>query len=429
MKNTISIDTCNRTILCCWFMITFLSKLAMIFMTPLLGKNILLGITGGIAAYKSAVLLRLLIKSGATVQVVMTPAAEAFVTPLTFQALSGLAVKTELLDTEAEAAMGHIELAKWADLIIIAPASADFLAKLAAGTANDLLSTLCLASAAPIAVAPAMNQQMWAAQSTQSNLKLLAQRNIHILGPASGDQACGDIGLGRMLEADELSLEVEQILSVTRHLAGKKVLITAGPTYEAIDPVRYIGNRSSGKMGYALAQAFLEAGAEVILISGPTALNPEHLQPIMVESAIEMQQQVMSNLKGQDIFIGCAAVADYRVIEPAQQKIKKSSQQLVLTLEKNPDIIIEVASSEIRPKLVIGFAAETENVIKNAQTKLSKKGLDMVCANDVSGEQTGFGSDLNQLIVVTKNHHETLELTSKSQQAVTLVEKIAHLLG
>jgi len=314
-------------------------------MTPLLGKKILLGITGGIAAYKSAYLLRLLIKSGATVQVVMTAGAEAFVTPLTFQALSGLPVKTELLDTEAEAAMGHIELAKWADMVVIAPASADFLARLSGGIANDLLSTLCLATAAPIAVAPAMNQQMWSAESTQANIQLLIQRKVHILGPATGDQACGDIGPGRMLEAEQLSQAVEELLQVSRALMGKKVLITAGPTYEAIDPVRYIGNRSSGKMGYALAQAFIEVGAKVTLVSGPTSIIMEHLQPIMVESAREMQSAVTAHLKGQDIFVGCAAVADYYVTNPASEKLKKSTQQLVLTLEKNPDIIIEVASS------------------------------------------------------------------------------------
>jgi phosphopantothenoylcysteine decarboxylase/phosphopantothenate--cysteine ligase len=398
-------------------------------MTPLLGKKILLGITGGIAAYKSAYLLRLLIKSGATVQVVMTAAAEAFVTPLTYQALSGLPVKTELLDSEAEAAMGHIELAKWADLIVIAPASADFLARLAGGIANDLLSTLCLATAAPIAVAPAMNQQMWAAESTQANLEALIQRKVHILGPAIGDQACGDVGLGRMLEAEQLNLAIEELLQVSRLLAGKKVLITAGPTFEAIDPVRYIGNRSSGKMGYALAQAFVEAGAEVTLVSGPTALSMEHLQPIMVESANQMQSAVNNHLKGQDIFVGCAAVADYHVLNPASEKLKKSDQQLVLTLEKNPDIIIEVASSEIRPKLVIGFAAETENVIQNATSKLHKKGLDMICANDVSGQNTGFGSEFNQLILITSDSQETLKLTPKPRQAAKIVEKITDMLA
>jgi len=398
-------------------------------MTPLLGKKILLGITGGIAAYKSAILLRLLIKSGAMVQVVMTAGAEAFVTPLTFQALSGMPVKTELLDTEAEAAMGHIELAKWADMVVVAPASADFIARLAGGIANDLLSTLCLATAAPIAIAPAMNHQMWAADSTQTNIKLLNDRKIHILGPAIGDQACGDVGPGRMLEAEQLSSAIDKLFQVSRILAGKKVLLTAGPTYEAIDPVRFIGNRSSGKMGYALAQAFIEAGAEVTLVSGPTSISMEHLQPIMVESAKEMQAAVHSHLKGQDIFVGCAAVADYSVLNPASEKLKKSSQQLVLTLEKNPDIIIEVASSEIRPKLVIGFAAETENLVENATSKLHNKGLDMVCANDVSGEKTGFGSDLNRLILVTDNTQLILELAPKQQQAVKIVEKISDLLA
>jgi len=412
-----------------WFMIAFLGQQAIKFMTPLLGKNLILGISGGIAAYKSAYLLRLLIKSGAQVQVVMTTAAEAFVTPLTFQALSGLPVKTDLLDSEAEAAMGHIELAKWADLVVVAPASADFLAKLANGIANDLLSTLCLATSAPIAVAPAMNQQMWAAKSTQSNLQLLAKRNINIFGPASGEQACGDFGVGRMLEAEELSLAIEKVIGVSRVLAGKKVLITAGPTYEAIDPVRFIGNRSSGKMGYALAQSFLEAGAEVTLISGPTAIQNNHLQPLMVESAEQMLQQVMSHLESQDVFVGCAAVADYKVVNPADQKLKKTTQQLVLTLEKNPDIIKQVASSEIRPKLVIGFAAETQNVAENARNKLQHKQLDMVCANDVAAENTGFGSDLNRLLLITKDDQETLELASKVHQAAKIVAKITRLLS
>ncbi len=407
----------------------FKTTIQLYFMTPLLGKRIILGITGGIAAYKSAELLRLLIKAGAQVQVVMTPGAQDFITPLTFQALSGKAVRTELLDTEAEAAMGHIELAKWADLIVIAPASADFLARLAGGIANDLLSTLCLATATPIAVAPAMNQQMWAAVSTQSNIEVLKKRDMQVWGPASGEQACGDIGLGRMVEPEDLSLSIEAFLGVSRQLEGKRVLITAGPTYEAIDPVRFIGNRSSGKMGYALAQAFLEAGAEVTLVSGPTALKMEHLEPIMVESAREMQQQVMEQLDSQHIFVGCAAVSDYAVAEPASQKIKKSSDQLVLTLVKNPDIITEVASSEIRPKLVVGFAAETENVAENASLKLASKGLDMICANDVSAEDTGFGSDLNRLILVTASEQQLLELASKTKQAEQIVEKITQLLS
>ncbi len=398
--------------------------------TALYGKRIVLGITGGIAAYKSATLLRLLKKAGAAVQVVMTQGAQAFVTPLTFQALSGMPVRTDVLDTTAEAAMGHIELARWADLILIAPCSADFMAKLANGLADDLLSTLSLATTAPLAIAPAMNQQMYKINATQANLKRLEQQNRLIWGPDSGEQACGDLGPGRMEEPETLFARVAQLFDINKTLKGVRVLLTAGPTQEAIDPVRFIGNRSSGKMAYALAEALLEAGAEVSLISGPVNLKVPVKDCVQVQSAAQMYQQTMTRLAEQDIFIGCAAVADYRVKEIAPQKIKKTNQELVLTLVKNPDIITEVTTSENRPTLVVGFAAETEDLQKNASEKLQQKNLDMICANDVSSSATGFGSEQNQILLLTRHsskeiQRELLELSSKKAQAKQIVKHIA----
>jgi len=356
-------------------------------MHNLSNKRIILGISGGIAAYKSAELCRLLVKSGAEVRVVMSPGAQSFITPLTMQALSGNRVSTELLDPEAEAAMGHIELARWADLILVAPASASFMARLANGAANDLLTTLCLARRGPLAIAPAMNQAMWANASTQENIKLLLQRNIHLWGPDSGEQACGDTGPGRMLEVQQLVEQASSLFS-PGCLAGLSVTITAGPTREAIDPVRYISNHSSGKMGYALAQAAMEAGAKVTLISGPVAMPaPQRVRLIRVESALDMLAACEQHLS--DIFIAVAAVADYRPAHPAAAKIKKQSATLTLELVRNPDILTTIAQRKPRPYCV-GFAAETENLIVNATAKLEAKQLDMILANDATST---FGSD------------------------------------
>jgi len=348
-------------------------------MLSLANKQVILGITGGIAAYKAAELCRLLIRAGAEVRVVMTPSAAEFITPLTFQALSGNRVHTELLDEDAEAAMGHIELARWADLILIAPASANFIARLSQGRADDLLSTLCLATTATIAVAPAMNQAMWNNSQTQENLASLQEKGITVLGPASGEQACGDVGLGRMLEAVDIA-EAAAKLFTTGILAGVDVTITAGPTREAIDPVRYISNHSSGKMGYALATAAMEAGAKVVLISGPVALEPPpRVKVVAVESARQMLDacQVVPG----DIFISVAAVADYRPAQKAEEKIKKSGKTMELSLVKNPDILAQISLSERRP-FCVGFAAETENLEAYAKKKLADKKLDLIFANN-----------------------------------------------
>lgn len=350
-------------------------------MLSLINKQVLLGITGGIAAYKSAELCRLLIKAGAEVRVVMTEAACEFITPLTMQALSGNRVHTELLDEAAEAAMGHIELARWADLIIIAPASANFMARLAHGEANDLLTTLCLATSAPIALAPAMNQAMWSNQNTQDNLQALKTNKakiLHVFGPADGEQACGDTGPGRMLEPSQL-IELAADLFNSGALAGLKVCITAGPTREALDPVRYISNHSSGKMGYAIASAAVEAGAKVNLISGPVNLEPlAHVDLVNVESAEDMLEAATNS--PCDIFIGVAAVADYRPQESALNKIKKTKDSLQLELVKNPDILATIASQKNKP-FCVGFAAETENLANNALAKLKNKNLDLIVAN------------------------------------------------
>ncbi len=398
--------------------------------SALYGKQIILAITAGIAAYKSADLLRRLKKAGAFVQVVMTKNAQAFLTPLTFQALSGRAVRTDLLDTEAEAAMGHIELAKWADLVLIAPCSADFMAKLAHGLADDLLSTLCLATEAPVALAPAMNQQMYRSDSTQQNLSSLHQQQRLIWGPASGEQACGDEGPGRMEEPAALFERVLHHFMHSNELQGVKVMLTAGPTREPVDPVRYLGNRSSGKMGYALAEALQEAGADVCLITGPVNLASPVANTKQVQTAEEMYQQTLAELAEQEIFIGCAAVADYKVKTIAPQKIKKKAQQLALTLIKTPDILFEVATSENRPTLVVGFAAETENLCENATDKLQRKKLDMICANDVSSVSTGFASDQNRILLLTRSHNDGLEslqlpLASKKELAKQIVKMIA----
>ncbi|MGC7560756.1 bifunctional phosphopantothenoylcysteine decarboxylase/phosphopantothenate--cysteine ligase CoaBC [Pasteurella sp. PK-2025] len=393
-------------------------------MQTLQKKRIIVGITGGIAAYKSIELIRLLRKSHAEVRVVLTPAAAEFVTPLTLQAISGNAVSSSLLDPQAELAMGHISLAKWADAVVIAPASADFLARLTVGMANDLLSTLCLATSAPLLLAPAMNQQMFAQAITQQNLTALSARGYHVVGPNAGEQACGDVGVGRMSEPSEIYTALCDIFQSTQDLVGLKVAITAGPTQEAIDPVRYLSNHSSGKMGFAIAEAFAERGASVTLISGPVNLaTPKNVQRINVLSAQDMHQQALKSAVENQIFIGCAAVADYRVAEVATQKIKKSGDEISLRLVKNPDIIAEVGHLLHQRPFTVGFAAETQDVEQYALDKLQRKKLDMICANDVSGGQ-GFGQDQNSLHLFWQGGEMKLALENKKTLAKQLVNQI-----
>lgn len=390
----------------------------------MLKKKILLGVTGGIAAYKSAELIRLIIKSGAEVRVVMTTAATEFVQPLTYQALSGHRVYTDIFDAEADSAMDHIELARWADLMIVAPASADFIAKMRNGYADNLLLTLCLASKQPVAIAPAMNQQMYANRATQDNIKLLASRAVLIWGPDDGEQACGDTGPGRMLEPTELFERVAEYLSPGK-LDGKNVLITAGPTREPIDPVRYISNRSTGRMGYALAQAAHQAGAGVTLVSGPVNLDaPAGVERISVSSAIEMRDAVIERVAKVDIFIACAAVSDYRVEQVAAEKIKKTTQKIKLELIPNPDIVSEVTRLKNKP-FTLGFAAETEKLEQHAVEKLQRKNLDMIAANRVAAEQTGFESDTNELTVIWPDGQRLLTLNDKNEIAKQLIDLVA----
>ncbi len=393
-------------------------------MRQLNNKRILLGVSGGIAAYKSAEIIRRLKEHGAEVRVVMTAAAQEFITPLTLQALSGNPVHTSMLDPEAEAAMGHIELARWADLLLIAPATANLLSRLAAGSGDDLLTTLCLACAAPIVVAPAMNQIMWSDAGTQANQATLQQRQVTVLGPAEGSQACGDIGPGRMLEPDLIASAVADQFN-THSLNGQRIVITSGPTREAIDPVRFISNHSSGKMGFALAQAAVEAGATVQLIAGPVALaTPDRCQRSDISSAAEMHQAAMDSLAHCDIFIATAAVADYRPVEVASQKIKKSSDSMSIELTRNPDIIASVANHPQRP-FCVGFAAETHGLELHAQTKLANKNLDMIIANDVSDSRIGFNSDNNAVSVFWPGGSEVLPTASKQQLAKSLIEIVA----
>jgi phosphopantothenoylcysteine decarboxylase / phosphopantothenate---cysteine ligase len=388
-------------------------------------KRILLGVTGGIAAYKSPDLVRRLRERGAEVQVVMTRSAGEFITPTTFQAVSGRPVRMDLWDPAAEAAMGHIELARWADLVIIAPATADFLARLAAGHADDLLTTLCLATEAPVAVAPSMNRVMWGNPATQANVLTLTQRRVSILGPGAGDQACGEIGEGRMLEPLELVARIDALLVRSGPLSGKRVLITAGPTRERIDPVRFISNRSSGKMGFAVAQAARDAGAEVVLVSGPVSLpTPPGIRRVDCESAVDMLAAVTREVGKADIFISTAAVADYKPAKPADQKIKKASDRMDLEMERTTDILATVAASPERPALVVGFAAETESVEQNARTKLLKKNLDMIAANEV-GDDKAFECEDNHLIVLSRTGRHDLGKAAKSALAQRLIQLIA----
>lgn len=381
----------------------------------LVNKRIVLAVSGSIAAYKAAELVRRLKENGADVRVILSQGGAEFVTPLTFQALSGNPVHTDLLDTEAEAAMGHIELARWADAVVVAPASANALARLAQGRADDLLSAVCLATQSPVAVAPAMNQQMWANAATEQNLSTLRDRGVHQFGPAEGDQACGETGPGRLLEADELTEKIAGLFE-TGSLAGLTVIVTAGPTREAIDPVRYLGNRSSGKMGYAIAQAAAEAGAKTLLISGPTSLvTPSRVQRIDVNSGQEMHDVVMEHVSHCNIFISAAAVADYRVAEPATHKIKKHQERLTLELVRNPDILAEVAAIEGGP-FTVGFAAETENLEARAREKLQHKGLDMIAANLVA-EGKAFDQEENELLVLTRSQQVQLPKSHKEKLA------------
>jgi phosphopantothenoylcysteine decarboxylase / phosphopantothenate---cysteine ligase len=388
------------------------------------GKRILLGVTGGIAAYKSPDLVRRLRERGAQVQVVMTEGAREFVTATTFQAVSGRTVRSDLWDAAAEAAMGHIELARWADAVLIAPASADFIAKLASGQAGDLLTTLCLATQAKVAVAPAMNHVMWANAATRANVATLAARGIAIFGPGEGDQACGESGPGRMLEPPDLADRAAALLPGSGVLAGRRVLITAGPTREPIDPVRFVSNRSSGKMGFAVAQAAREAGATVVLVSGPVSVpTPAGVARIDVESAADMLAVVLRELPGTDVFISTAAVADYRPARCAPQKIKKTTETMDLSMERTTDVLATVAAHADRP-FVVGFAAETEAVENNARAKLLKKNLDMIAANEV-GHDKAFDCEDNELLVLSRNARHELARAGKLTLARGLIELIA----
>ncbi|WP_417520661.1 bifunctional phosphopantothenoylcysteine decarboxylase/phosphopantothenate--cysteine ligase CoaBC [Marinobacter sp.] len=389
-------------------------------------RNILLGITGGIAAYKSAELVRLLKKAGYEVRVVMTQGAEAFVTPLTFQALSGEPVRTSLLDPEAEAGMGHIELAKWADQVVIAPASADFIARLAQGMANDLLTTVCCATVAPIAVAPAMNQAMWSNERTQRNIRLLASDSqITLWGPDQGEQACGDHGPGRMLEAAMIADLIMEKQHGAKGLAGKRVVITAGPTREPIDPVRYISNHSSGKMGYALAAAARDAGAKVVLVSGRVNLEaPAGVDVRAVVTAEDMLKAASLAVdEGCDLFVATAAVADYRPENCASNKIKKSNETMTLPLTRNPDTLATIAARSDAP-FTVGFAAETSDVARYAKDKMQRKKLHMIVANDVSAPGLGFNSDDNAVTVFWSGGQETIGPDTKKRIASRLIELI-----
>ena len=388
--------------------------------------NIVLGITGGIAAYKAPDLVRRLRERGAEVQIVMTASAEEFVTATALQAVSGRPIRSNLWDKEAEAAMSHIELARWADAVLIAPATAEVMARIVSGGAPDLLTTICLATEAPIAVAPAMNHVMWSNPATQANRKVLEERGIHIIGPGIGSQACGETGAGRMLEPDVIAATVFNLSAGKGQgvLEGKKVLITAGPTREAIDPVRYISNRSSGKMGYAIAAAAVAQGAEVILISGPVNLTqPSGTEIVNVESADEMYAATHENIGDSDIFIAAAAVADYRPANTAEQKIKKSNEAMSLEMIRCPDILASVAALDAAP-FTVGFAAETENVLEYAQGKLEKKKLDMIVANRV-GRDCGFDRDDNAATVLWKDGKRSFPTGAKIDLARNLIELVA----
>lgn len=387
-------------------------------------RRVLLGVGGGIAAYKAAELVRLLRRTGAEVRVVMTDSATQFVGPATFQALSGHPVRSSLWDEAAEAAMGHIELARWANRVLIAPASANTISRLAQGRADDLLSTLCLATEAPLLVAPAMNRVMWANPATQANVATLQSRGVTVLGPGRGDQACGEVGDGRMLEPLELVAALEASLLPPR-LTGRRLLVSAGPTYEDIDPVRFVGNRSSGKMGFAVAAAAAAMGAEVTLVAGPVALpTPPGVRRIDVRSAQGLREAVLAALPGQDAYLGAAAVADYTPGEVREHKIKKTGETLVLELVRTPDVLAEVAAHPQRPRLVVGFAAETEDMEAYARDKLARKRLDLIAANPVGGGR-GFEADDNALTVYWQDGHRDIPRAPKAVVARQLLELIA----
>ena len=397
-------------------------------MQHLTNKRILLGVTGSIAAYKAAELIRRLRDAGAEVRVVMTEGAKAFVTPLTFQALSGSPVHENLLDKEAEAAMGHIELARWADVVLIAPASANSLAALAQGRADELLHAVCLAADVPLAIAPAMNKNMWADQATQENVRVLGQRGVLFIGPDSGEQACGDVGEGRMIDSETIISRLADLFSIGS-LTGLTVLVTAGPTREALDPVRYLSNHSSGKMGYAVAEAAIEAGAKVILVSGPVNLEtPDRVTRINVESAADMEAAVKEQISAADIFVASAAVADYRPVTVQQDKIKKNENRLILELEKNTDILAMV-KAEYAKTFCVGFAAETQDLENYARKKLKQKNIEMIAANLVGSTATKtagtFNSDVNELNIYWQDGNLKLELGSKTKLARQLIALIA----
>ena len=398
-------------------------------MKSLKNKNILLGVTGGIAAYKSAEIVRSLKKMNADVRVVMTKSSHEFVTPLTLQALSANPISSDLLDINAEAAMSHIELARWADALLIAPCTAETISRLANGRGDDLLTTITLAFDGPIAIAPAMNQAMWRDSRTQDNVSKLVANNTLICGPGTGEQACGDVGLGRMLEPEEV-LNIFSSLFKRGKLISKKVVLTAGPTQEPLDPVRYLTNRSSGKMGYALADAALEAGAEVVLISGPTDLSvPEHLHFVSVRTAKEMNEAVQHHLNSTDIFIGSAAVSDYKPSREYKNKIKKDKDKksISVDLEVNIDILTGVSSLTKRP-FVVGFAAETQDVIKNAREKLSSKNLDLIIANDVSKTDIGFDSEENEVTLITSEDDYFISKDSKKAISKKIIDFISEVI-
>lgn len=394
-------------------------------MTGLSGKKIVLGVSGGIAAYKAPELVRRLRERGAEVRVAMTEAAKAFITPLSLQAVSGYPVSDSLLDPAAEAAMGHIELGKWADLVILAPATADLIARVAAGMANDLVTTICLATPSPVAVVPAMNQQMYRNAATQHNLQVLASRGLQLWGPDSGSQACGDIGPGRMLDPLVIVEMAAQHFAPVKDLQHLNIMITAGPTRERLDPVRYITNDSSGKMGFAIAAAAAARGANVTLVSGPVALStPPFVQRVEVTTALEMEAEVQKRAQQQHIFIGCAAVADYRAAEIASEKIKKQGDELTLTMIKNPDIVAGVAALAVNRPFVVGFAAETNNVEEYARQKRQQKNLDLICANDVSLSNQGFNSDNNALHLFWQEGDKILPLERKERLGHLLLDEI-----
>ena len=391
--------------------------------------RLLLGVSGGIAAYKACELTRLLVGAGFEVQVVMTAGASALVTPLSLQALSGRAVRSDLFDPAAEAAMGHIELARWAELIVIAPASANCIARLAHGLASDLLGTLCLASTAPLFLAPAMNQQMWAHPATQDNVRQLLSRGARLLGPAVGEQACGDFGPGRMLEPQAILAALIAERARTPLLRGRRVLVNAGPTYEDIDPARFIGNRSSGRMGFAIAAEAFALGAEVTLVAGPVSLpTPPGVRRIDVRSAAEMRAAVLAEVPGQDLFVAAAAVADYRPAAVSASKHKRQDASWQLQLVPNPDLVAEVAALPQRP-FVVGFAAETENLLQHARAKRLMKGLDLIAANRIGHGAVGFESEDNQLTLISADAELELAPSSKQAQARALLTEVAARLG